>query len=827
MGGVRGGPWSRCALAAMVLAGTAACGGSGASSSSGVPVPEGVGAYSGILADQVRVTWMPGAGQRYEAAVRHGSGAWTTFRTTFDADFSATYLLPPNVPIGTELAFRVRTSRDGTWSDWSPEARWVRPRGAVVAIPDRERTGGTVRVRLYAWVSALSPDNPSLELTAGEHRIAVLGPIPWPAEILWDTTTVPEGTYRLGARLEGGAPATGYDVQSGTSIVVNRAVVSEWTVPGYHHLYTKDTVVRIGVAVTPVMTDAPAPSRARLWAGSILIAEFGAPPWPTVEWDTTTAPEGDHPIRLEVPNYSDPTPPDAIDIRQSLRPLVVHLDRTPPSFRCDPPRLGRAIGWTRGRVLLIPDEYATLGGVLFTDDRSGVAVQGDWAQADVDPSIWPPRTPVSWVAAAFPPFRVTATAQGFDNAGWPARTDCAFDAPAWLAPWGEGPLEAAGVPILASSIAFEARLPFGTPGDIQATIGWIPPDGTPSAGRVRVARGDGGGFGPASSPGAADGRATSLALSARVSQADGSGDPWLAWTETSAGSTARPHVARWDGAAWQVDRPGFAAGVGGTAGEIRISLCPMAEADGVTAWTEVGASGVPTLATRRLVAGTWVDVVGSPEFTPGAGSHAAGLSTLPIWGNRTTGLPSAILTHLQDGPDGVPQVRAAEAFPGTGWIPAPGVLNRDPAAAASEPSAAWVHEGAVAWAEDGKVLVRDTDLFFSGTSYGNPVVLNADPGRRARSPRAVRSSPRVFGAEPYEWRAPLTVFFVEEGPTGDEIWARRRHAGTWELLPGPVNAGVPGSVRGLTVVDLGLFESVSAIAWIDDLGHVHVRVANL
>ena len=827
MVGARGGWWTRGTLAAMVLAGTAACGGSASSSSSGVPVPELVTASSGILADRAEVRWMPGAGQSYEVAVRHGSGGWSTFRTTNSSTFSATYLLSPDVPLGTELAFRVRTNRDGTWSDWSPESRWVRPRGAVVAIPDRDRTGGTVGVRLYAWVSALSPDNPSLELTAGEHRIAVLGPIPWPAEIQWDTTTVPEGTYRIGARLEGGAPATGYDIQSGTPVVVNRAVVPEWTVPGYHHLFTKDAVLRIGVGVTPVMTDAPAPARARLWAGPVLLAEFATPPWPTVEWDTSASPEGDYPIRLEVPNYSDPTPSDALDVVRSFRPLVVHLDRTPPLVRCEPPRLGQAVGWTRGRALFVPDEYVTFGGVLFTDDRSGVGVQGEWRQADVDPSTWPPQIPVAWAAAALPPFRVTASAQAFDNAGWPARTDCTFDAPAWLAPWGEGPLEAGGVPIVATSIALEGRLPVTTPNGLQATIGWIPPDGSPSAGRVRVARGDETGFGPASSLGAADGHATSVALSARVSQADGGGEPWVAWTDASVGSTARPHVARWDGSAWQVDQPGFTASAAGAAREIRIALCPMAEADGVAAWTEVDASGVPTLATRRFVAGSWVDLVGSPIVTLAAGSHAAELATQATWGNRTTGLPSAILAHLQDDPAGVPQVRAAEAFPGTGWILAADVLNRNPASAASEPSAAWEHEGAVTWAEDGKVLVRDTDLFFAGRSYGDPVILNVDPSRRARLPRAARSSPRVFGAGLYEWRAPLTVFFVEEGPTGDEIWARRRHTGTWELLPGPVNAGVPGRVRGLTVVDLGVYDFVSAIAWIDDLGHVHVRVANL
>jgi hypothetical protein len=125
------------------------------------------------------------------------------------------------------------------------------------------------------------------------------------------------------------------------------------------------------------------------------------------------------------------------------------------------------------------------------------------------------------------------------------------------------------------------------------------------------------------------------------------------------------------------------------------------------------------------------------------------------------------------------------------------------------------------------VLVRETDLFFGGLSFGEPTVLNVDPARRARSPRAARSTPLLQAVNAPGWRAPLTIYFVEEGPGGDEIWARRRHGTTWELLPGPVNAKVPGGVRGLTVVNVGEDTTRSAVAWIDDQGHVHVRVANL
>lgn len=792
-----------------------------------VPVPEGVGASAGTIRDQVVVGWMPGAGQIYEVAWRVGNGSWSALGSTNGVTFQYTVLLGPNVPLGTEVGFRVRTSRDGNWSDWSREATWIRPRGAVIVIPDRSRTGGTVRIRLYSWISALASDNPPLELSAGTHVVAALGSMPAPAEVAWDTTTVPEGTYALSVRLAGGAPATGYWVAGAFTIVVDRSVVATWTVPAYYHLYTKDAVLRFGFSVTPLLYDAPPPPVARLWAGDILVAELGPPPWPTVDWDTTGAPEGEYAIRIELPNYSDPTPPGALDVRNSLKPLVVHLDRTPPSVTCEPPRLGQAVGWIRGRLLMLPDEVVSMSSVTFTEDRSGTDFTSSSSEIYVDQTAWPPRMSVPWGAGAFPPFRVTATAAATDLAGWPASTSCAFDAPAWLAPWGDGPLTAGGEPVVAAAIAFEARLPFDAPNLIQATLGWIPPDGSPSARRMLVARDDGSGFGAPSLLGAAGGWATSAALSARLSSATGRGDPWIAWTEAAAGGKAQPHVARWDGSSWVEDRPAGIGDAARVAREIVLSICAMAEADGVAAWTEVDDAGESSLATRRLVDGSWRDLQGTPGVALPVGGRGPAISTVWGWGNQTIGTPSVLLAFIEAGPAGVPQIRAAEAFPGTGWVAQAAVGNKDSGASASEPTAVWQHEAAVAWVEAWRVLVRETDLFFGGLSFGEPTVLNVDPARRARSPRAARSTPLLQAVNAPGWRAPLTIYFVEEGPGGDEIWARRRHGTTWELLPGPVNAKVPGGVRGLTVVNVGEDTSRSAVAWIDDQGHVHVRVANL
>jgi hypothetical protein len=53
--------------------------------------------------------------------------------------------------------------------------------------------------------------------------------------------------------------------------------------------------------------------------------------------------------------------------------------------------------------------------------------------------------------------------------------------------------------------------------------------------------------------------------------------------------------------------------------------------------------------------------------------------------------------------------------------------------------------------------------------------------------------------------------------SGDEIWARRWNGAAWDLLPGPVNAGLEGA----TVRDLDV--SLYAVVWTDDAGIVRLR----
>ena len=127
------------------------------------------------------------------------------------------------------------------------------------------------------------------------------------------------------------------------------------------------------------------------------------------------------------------------------------------------------------------------------------------------------------------------------------------------------------------------------------------------------------------------------------------------------------------------------------------------------------------------------------------------------------------------------------------------------AAEASAPSI-WGNAGQqfVAWTEAGRPLVsRSTD----GVTFGPPVALGVDPSRAARGTVLDPVSPSP------------TVYWIERDTFGNDLLLSRRFVdGAWQLVTVPVNAGVPGEIRDLSV-------NSGWVGWLDSQGRAHLRRA--
>ena len=777
--------------------------------------------YDGVVAcgvepDTLKVGWRhEGFRSGYEIQLRRGDGSWEpgALVVGFGVEAGATITLGAGIPIGTRLGFRIRAQNGDAWSDWSSEISTVRPRAHVSILPDKQETGGTVHIKyLRGWVSRLSPSRPDLFLYAGDQLIAHMGPPPW-TSFDWDTFPFLEGEHDFNLRLEDGQRDP--TLQTVARIRINRRTYVTWQLQGVqvrdHDLYVSRTPQVFSLLVEPVMRDAPLPASARLWAGEWLIADLGPYPWQPITWDPGTVPEGDHEIRLELPGYSR-DPPAGLFGRTSWNTIAAHVDRTPATITCIPPLLGAASGWTSGFLAIVSDEPVTLEHPTVSFDGGATTGMLTGRMTEVFR-----RWEMELETSAPLPFPVQVAGGATDRAGNLAVLDCGFDAPAWLAPWGDGPILAGTEVVKASSLAFEARLEWQPDPSLRGLMAWTPAADQPLAGRLLAAADPGGGFQAHEVVGTDGAACTSASVSTkRFQNGIVPGTPWVAWTETDAAGPSPVRLARWDGAAWRRDPAG---GVGSSTqrpANVVLNMGAMVDGEGVAAYEVDGSGGVPGIAAQRLSGGTWTDPGAIPAVLPGSSQGAPAVATGP-WGSATTGLPSMLLAYTETGPGGVPQIRAALSFPGKGWSPAPSVVNLDPSVSATEPTAVIQVAMAVAWVESGKVLVREYDLIFGYPDFTTVSVLNHDPGRRARSPRAVEGGENT--------RAPITIYFVEEGPGGDEIWARRWSGSSWVLLPGPVNAGVAGPVRSLTVSSMGEGFGAS-IAWLDDQGRAFVRAEN-
>lgn len=528
------------------------------------------------------------------------------------------------------------------------------------------------------------------------------------------------------------------------------------------------------------------PGQAILLAGGVPVATLGAQPWPPVAWDTGSFAEGRYLLSAKVPGWAD-------DGSWSAGPTVT-VDRTPPRITCVP-RFGRTdeIGVHEG-LFITSDEplWGSIAPAILVD---GVPHPTQWIPGpgpwDLNLGMLAPR-PV-------PPVTLAATLgpDAIDQAGNPAvvPATCSFASPAWLSPWGQGPLATEAGAILAEEVALQwdaLSLGLGTVLDLA----FVPPAGQPDAGRVMLTRATARGPGAVpSTMSSARAATSSLSLSRGL----------LAWTERLASGPGQVHAVSWGG-------PAISGALNRVAthdashGAVGAYLDPYL-AQPMIVWSEDDGAGGRAIRTLLYLT-TWMESGGDVRSAPGA---VADFPSLSVNSPGPDIFIDQFLAFLETVPGGVAQVRTASAKGLSPWSAVPGSWNADPVMAASEPSGYAGGGGTLlAWVEGGKVWARQGD--WGGPALGPASALNVEPAHLARSPRATSEG---------------VVVFVEAGAAGDEVWARRWDGRAWALLPGPLNAGASGPVRSLAVhAGSSFFSPVPAVAWVDQGGRVFVRVGN-
>lgn len=522
-------------------------------------------------------------------------------------------------------------------------------------------------------------------------------------------------------------------------------------------------------AATASSASGESPATTDLLAGDQVIATLGPLPW-NAQIDTTSVPEGTYALSLRSPGFF---------FKGSLPQITV--DRTPPQMvRCAPEY--SALDDVAGPECVVfelsepvsfqpPGADLLLAGVSRLASLSYPVLGGPpnnyriCPYRSVDPAVLPATQTVSLPVATDPAGNLLGS------------NICpAMTVPPWRHPWGEGPLATAQGTLGAGEIALH-QYSSGQPE--SASLLTIPPAGSPDAGSVEVWSS------AALSPWSLD-RTLDVESS---SIASGLGRD--VWVESVAGGPG--HVYRIDN-----DPPGPL-----NQDPARDARHPSGAITGyysgpAVAWSEElpsGGRGIFVRA-RESAPGSWYGAGGPPLSDPAAVADEPSIAH--------GGYKSLFVAWTETAPGGVPQVRVAQGTPsgttpGMTWDVYSSAVNVDASQAATEPSA---DSCVVAWREGGQVYAR---LW----SPQDLVTLNSDPARQARSPRL----------DPSSWCG--TVYWVEETPAGDEIWARRYDTLTWTWHPprGPINAGVSGNVRAFDVMG-------GAVVWVDDAGAVYLRVAN-
>lgn len=532
-----------------------------------------------------------------------------------------------------------------------------------------------------------------------------------------------------------------------------------------------------GTVSIEARSSSPIPD-AELLLNGVAIATLGPSPW-ALAWDSTSVPSGSSAtftIRRAPLSITGSRSVQVDNIPPTLLGCQVAGAVQPGVGSCivaefSEPVIGVGVSVTVGGLpWSVPSIYAA---PPYTGDSSYKAVR-------VCPSGAVPALPVEMI--------LTYSAVDLAGNAFTSPQACTFTLERWWRPWGDGPVAAASGSLVGRVAEVRGGLRSTYPeGEWNHPWAYLLLLGGPQDdGLIRYG--------------------TGLA-----------GEPFPLSSAFNASPAAELAGGIYDKVAWveRTDGPGLAFSSTLHSFAYRIQLNVDATHDarhvalddygGYAAWSE-----------ETEVGGRAVWAVGGP-----LGSDPAGVADFPsivYFGPAVGPAGSAVTTSpavafVDTPPGGVPSVRVA-GWNGKAWLSIGGALNIDPATAAGEPLLLYSDFDWLVFVEADQVIARHWDTALQ--EWGAPWFLNSDPGRLARAPRRGLQS--------------LVVAFLEAGPSGDEIRVRRWNGSSWDLLPGAVNEGIPGTVTSFTV-GIGTYFAAGSwkpvfVAWTDDAGLVRIRVSN-
>jgi hypothetical protein len=497
------------------------------------------------------------------------------------------------------------------------------------------------------------------------------------------------------------------------------------------------------------------PSAAELWAGDRLITALGPPPW-DVEFDPRTLPDGLWQLAVRAAgSYVHGTFPS------------IRVDFTPPTVvSCSPEESPPDQASAAECIRVVFSEFVT---GATQDARLMVGGSPRETRVDFGTGVTAslrlcPTQPLP--IAALPAIETVFLPVLRDwNGNALEPFTCAMTIPAWRAPFG---------PSAADDTAEVAFPLLDCAGKLLA----IPRPGASGAGRVQA-------WSPAPSGGWMVDGALSVESGSVASDLSSA-----AWIERIGAGPGRVYPCHGSGAALNADTGRDARHPSGDDFGYRV------------AWSEEDASGGRIVRMRHWSSALgWSPVPSPPRLSAGSvADYPAACEGALASGGYVTDLAAWIEAE----PGGVARLRGASHVAGV-WTDVSEIGNVDPSQPASEPTVRiedHFHRNVVAWREGAAVMARIRD----GATWTSPAMLNRDPVRAARLPRPARYL-----------QPDLVLYWVEETPSGDEIWARQWNGTSWELLPGPVNAGTEGTRI------VGLDAASWNVTWVDDAGIVRVR----